>query len=185
MTQTLQNKKVQPDKIEAVADLKTRLEKNENFILVSYSGLSVSAMETLRKELRKEKSTMRVLKNNLFLRALKESNNHGSHEIKFGPEYKGPMAAIFANDNLPAVAKICKEFKKKNENFDVKAGYFSGEVLDAKGVESIAGLPSREELLAIIARGINTPATQIASGINQVIASLARAINAVAEKNGK
>ena len=67
----------------------------------------------------------------------------------------------------------------------MKAGYFSGEVLDAKGVESIAGLPSREELLAIIARGINTPATQIASGINQVMASLARAINAVAEKNGK
>ncbi|MCB1177289.1 MAG: 50S ribosomal protein L10 [Leptospiraceae bacterium] len=185
MVQTLENKKVQPEKIEAVSQLKGELEAKPNFILVAYSGLTVENMESLRKELRKEDSRMKVIKNNLFLRALKESSVHGSTEISFGDEYQGPLAAIFSNDNLPAVAKLCKDFKKKHEVFDMKAGYFSGEVLDAKGVESIAGLPSREELLAIIARGINTPATQIASGINQVMASLARAINAVAEKNGK
>jgi large subunit ribosomal protein L10 len=185
MVQTTKEKKIQPEKAQAVADIKKELEGNPNFILVSYSGLSVQAMESLRKELRSSGSKMKVIKNNLFLRALKESSLHASHEIKFGPDYKGPLAAIFSDENLPSIAKICKDFKKKNDVFDMKAGYFSGEVLDAKGVEGIAGLPSREELLAIIARGINTPATQIASGINQVMASLARGIKAVAEKNGK
>ncbi|MBE8432289.1 50S ribosomal protein L10, partial [Leptospira interrogans serovar Pomona] len=56
-------------------------------------------------------------------------------------------------------------------------------VLDANGVEAIAGLPSREQLLAMIAGGINAPARTIASGINQIVASLARAIQATAEKN--
>lgn len=175
----------QPEKVEAVATLKQKLEKKPNFILVSYSGLSVKAMEDLRKKLRENDSRMQVIKNNLFLRALKESSAHANQKIQFGPEYKGPLAAIFSDENLPVIAKVCKEFKKANEVFEVKGGYIAGEVLDAKGVDSIAGLPSKDELLAIIARGINTPATQIASGINQVIASLARAINAVAEKNGK
>jgi large subunit ribosomal protein L10 len=54
----------------------------------------------------------------------------------------------------------------------MKGGFFDGAVLDTKGVEGIAGLPSREELL-----------TQIAFGMNNVMSTLARAINAVAEKN--
>jgi large subunit ribosomal protein L10 len=177
----------QPEKIEAVADLKERLEKSPNFILVSYSGLSVKSMEDLRAKLRdtKTSTSMKVIKNNLFLRAIKESKLHSDKNITMGKDYFGPMAAIFSDDSLPSIAKICKDFKKDNQSFDFKAGYFSGEVLDAKGVESIAGLPSREELLAIIARGINTPATKIATGINQVMASLARGIQATAEKNGK
>jgi len=185
MVQVMKKGKIQPEKVEAIAELRKELEANPNFILVSYSGLNVQVMEELRRELRKAGSKMKVIKNNLFLRALKESSSHSSKAIQFGPEYQGPLAAIFSQENLPTVAKICKDFKKKNEAFDMKAGYFSGEVLDAKGVESIAGLPTKEELLAMIARGINTPVTQIASGINQVMASLARAIKAVAEKNAK
>lgn len=178
-------KKVQPAKVAAVEELKKELEAKPNFLLVNYSGLSVQATEELRKELRKSGSKMKVIKNNLFLRALKESKLHSSKNIDFGKNYFGPLAAIFSDENLPQIAKVCKDFKKKNENLELKAGYFSGEVLDTKGIESIAGLPSREELLSMIARGLNTPATQIASGINQIMASLARAIQAVAEKNGK
>ncbi len=178
-------KKMQPEKVSAIEVLKKELEAKPNFLLVNYSGLNVQTMEELRKELRKSGSKMKVIKNNLFLRALKESGVHSSHPIEFGNEYFGPLAVIFSDENLPQIAKVCKDFKKKNEKFELKAGYFSGEVLDSKGVESIAGLPSKEELLSMIARGLNTPATQIASGINQIMASLARAIQLVAEKNGK
>jgi large subunit ribosomal protein L10 len=174
----------QPEKIEAVAELKSKLEERPNFILASYSGMTVHHMQDLRRQMRKINCSVKVIKNNLFLRALNESSQHSDKKIKFGSGYKGPLAAIFSNENLPTAAKICKDFKKINDAFEPKAGYFDGEVLDAKGVEGIAGLPSREELLSVIARGLNTPATQIASGINQIMASLARGINAVAEKNG-
>lgn len=172
------------EKIDAVLELKTKLESKSNFILASYSGLTVEAISNLRAKLRKENSELKVVKNNLFLRALKESSQHKDKTIDFGEGYKGPMAAIFSNDGLPTVAKLCKDFAKDNQNLVVKLGYFDGQVLDAKGVESIAGLPSKAELLSIIARGFNTPAQQIAGGMNQIMASLARAIQKVGEKNG-
>ena len=50
-------------------------------------------------------------------------------------------------------------------------------------MKQIANLPTKEELLTIIGRGLNTPAQKIATGINEIMASLARGINAVAEKN--
>jgi large subunit ribosomal protein L10 len=172
------------EKVDAVLDLKNRLEGKANFILASYSGLTVEEITNLRAKLRTENSEMKVIKNNLFLRALKESSKHKDQGIDFGDAYKGPLAAIFADDSLPAVAKICKDFAKDNQSLDVKLGYLDGQVLDKKNVEAIAGLPNKAELLSIIARGLNTPSQQIASGMNQIMASLARAIQKVGEKNG-
>ncbi|EPG64465.1 50S ribosomal protein L10 [Leptospira wolffii] len=173
------------EKFEAVALLKGKLEKRSDFILASYSGLTVEEITGLRAKLRKEGSEMKVIKNNLFLLALKESEKHKDKNIAFGPEYQGPLAAIFSEDNLPTVAKVLKEFAKTNKNLILKAGYLDGSILDAEGVDAIAGLPSREQLLAQIAGGINGPARSIASGLNQIIAGLARAIQAVAEKNNQ
>lgn len=185
MVQFTRTKPHQPDKVQAVKELNDRLQDKNNFILVSYSGLSVKSMEDLRKKLRAENSELKVIKNNLFLKAVRESGAHPNSNLESKTDYKGPLAAIFGDENLPSIAKICKEFKKTNDVFAIRGGYFSGQTLSASEVDSIAGLPSREELLAIIARGINTPSTHIASGMNQIIASLARAIQAVAEKNGK
>ncbi len=173
------------EKKSQVAFLKERLEEKGNFILVSYSGLTVEQMETLRRQFRSIGSEMKVVKNNLFLRALKESSKHKEKNIDFGEGYKGPLAAVFSDVKLPEVAKVCKEFSKTHESLVVKAGYIDGDVLNAKDVQNIAGLPSKEELLSQIARGLNAPARSIAVGINQIMASLARGIQATAEKNGK
>lgn len=173
------------EKIHAVLELKEKLEKKSDFILACYSGLTVEEMGQLRKKLRAESSEMKVIKNNLFLRALKESESHKNKNIDFGEKFFGPLAAIFSEtENLPNIAKIVKDYSKEKPALKIKLGYFDGQVLDEKGVDSIAGLPSKQELLAMIARGINAPAQQIASGINQVMASLARAIQKVGEKNG-
>ena len=64
------------------------------------------------------------------------------------------------------------------------SGVMESSFYDVKAVESLANLPSKEQLLATIAAGLNSPATKIAIGIKEVMASLARAIKAVGEKNG-
>ncbi|MCB1191393.1 MAG: 50S ribosomal protein L10 [Leptospiraceae bacterium] len=174
---------IKTQKVDVVTQLREKLEVNPNFIVTSFEGLTVKSMEDLRKLLKKATgSELKVIKNNLFLRALKESQKHPDKSINFGNDYHGAMAAVFSDENLPSVAKVCKEFKKTNDKFELKFGYLDGEVLDSKGVEAIAGLPSKEELLAQIARSINSPAQSVASAVNQVMASLARAIQAVAEK---
>lgn len=173
-----------PEKVEAVLEYKEKLENNGNFILTTYSGLTVEEITKLRGKLRAINSEMKVISNNLFLRALKDSSEHKDKQVEFAEDvYFGPLAAVFSREDLPAAAKICKDFGKDNENLVMKTGYMDGQVLSDKEVQAIAGLPSKQELLAQIAGGLNGPARSIATGINQIMASLARAINAVAEKN--
>jgi len=111
--------------------------------------------------------------------------NSKKKRIKSKKTILGPIAVAFAGEELPAIAKIIVEESKKEEKIQLKGGYFEGKFLDQVEVKNIAGLPTKEELLAIIARGLNTPAQKIAIGINEVIAKLARGIKAVAEKSNK
>jgi large subunit ribosomal protein L10 len=153
-------------------------------VVATYSGLSVAELSNLRKEMREKKSKMKIVKNNIFKIALKESARHSGVAAQMDSVLKGPVAVVFTDTNLPSVSKTLVEYSKKSDKVQIRGGYMDGRFLNSKEVIQIAELPSREELLSIIARGINTPAQKIAYGINEVMSSLARAIKAVGEKNG-
>jgi len=177
-------KKIAPRKIEGLAELKDKLTASENFILTTYSGLNVVEMGALRSKIREKNSSVKVVKNNLFKIALRESSVHKELADQLDADLKGPVAVVFAGSDLPSVSKTLIEYSKKESKFQVKIGCMDGKILAKDEIVQIATLPSREELLAQIARGFNTPVTQIASGMNQIISGLARAIKAVGEKNG-
>jgi len=99
-------------KIDAVLELKTKLEKRSNFILASYSGLTVEDMSNLRAKLSAEDSEMKVVKNNLFLRALKESDKHKGKSIEFGDAYKGQLRQFFQKKVCLMLQKFVKIFQK-------------------------------------------------------------------------
>jgi large subunit ribosomal protein L10 len=163
------------------------LQKKPNVLITTYNGLTVAQLTELRKKIREKNGTIKVVKNTLFKIALKNSEKHEFEEKKDKIEKTilGPIAVAFAGEELPAIAKIIVEESKKEEKIQLKGGYFEGKFLDQVEVKNIAGLPTKEELLAIIARGLNTPAQKIAIGINEVITKLARGIKAVAEKSNK
>jgi large subunit ribosomal protein L10 len=171
-------------KQEQLSEIKSILSAKANFVVTTYSGLNVEQMLALRAKIRDSDSSVKVIKNNLFKIALKDSPVHSAIANSFEKELKGPIAVTFVGGEFPAAAKAIVEFAKTNDKVVIKSGVMDGQFLNANDVKDIATLPSRDELLAIIARGFNTPATQIASGMNQIIASLARAIKAVGEKNG-
>lgn len=173
-----------PIKVEKLNELKQVLEENENFIVSTYSGLNVVKMTELRRIVRDNGSRMKVVKNTLFKQALRESDKHSIVAEKMAEQLKGPVAVTFAGDDFPAVTKAVLEFAKGGEAVKIKSGFFDGQFLPAQEVIQIATLPSREELLGVIGRGLNSPATKVATGVNEVIAKLARAIKAVGEKNG-
>ena len=171
-------------KKEKLEEIKELLSQRGNFVLTTFSGLDVEQMTGLRSEIREKDSRLKVVKNHLFKLALKESPDHSAVLESFETELKGPVAVTFVGEEFPSVAKTLVEFSKKNDKVVIKSGYMDGQFLGANEVKAIATLPSREELLAVIGRGLNTPATKIAMGMNEVIAKLARAIKAVGEKNG-
>jgi len=181
---TTSAKKIAPRKIEGLKEIKERLAQSGDFILATYSGLDVVQMGEVRAKIREKNSSLKIIKNNLFKIALRDSPAHKNFASEMDAELKGPIAVVFAGKNLPSVSKALVEYSKTESKLQVKIGCMNGKVLAKDEIIQIATLPSREELLAQIARGLNTPATQIASGLNQIMASLARAIRATGEKNG-
>lgn len=168
-------------KVDLLDKYNNTLSETPNFILTRYIGLNVEQITDLRRKLYEKGFRYTVLKNNIFNLALKKREDLNDY-----PEdnLEGPIAGVFSDEDLPSAAKILKDYAKENEKLQIMSGLFESKYLSDKEVENIAGLPSKEELLSMIASSINAPTRQIASMMNSVIASLARGIKAVGEKNG-
>lgn len=169
---------------ESLTAVKNLLSKRSDFIITTYSGLNVEKMTDLRAKIRGKRAQLKVIKNNLFRIALQESGVHQKDAEKIVPQLKGPVAVTFIEADFPVVSKLLVDYAKENKVVEIKSGFTEGRFLSKGEVTDMAGLPSKEELLAIIGRGLNTPAQKIATGMNEIISKLARAIKAVGEKNG-
>jgi len=158
------------------------LEEYPDFILTRYLGLNVGKMSDLRRGLLQKQSTYRVVKNNIFKMALKESGK--VPEFPLDDTFHGPIGVAFVREDVPSVAKELDTFSKDNEKFSIISGVMESKYYDQAGIQAIANLPTREQSLATLASALNSPARNIAGLMNQIMSSLARGIKAVGEKNG-
>lgn len=163
-------------KIDEVQNLVEKLQERSNIILTDFSGVTVKQLNELRNRLREKDAEYKVVKNNLFKRALEMA---GFSELD---QYlKGPIGVTFMREEVGEVAKVLKDFAKDQQKFSYSIGVIDNVVYDDQKLKRIADLPSKDVLLAQTMSLINGPATGIAIGINQIMASLARGIQAVAE----
>ncbi len=165
-------------KIDEVQNLSEKLQKKRNIILTNYSGIKVKDLSELRRKLRAKGCEYKVVKNNLFKRAVKDTIG-----VDIDKHLVGPVGVVFSENDLSEPAKVLKDFNKEIEVFKFSVGVMDNVVYTGEQVRRIADLPSKEVLLSQTMSLINGPGTKIAIGINQIMASLARGINAVAEKN--
>ena len=166
------------DYVQALSD---RLKDRLNFVLVENGGLTVSQIDSLRDKLILQSVHLQVIKNRLFYLALKQSDTHSSVADRMQQQLKGPLLVALIDKNFPEIGKIVLDFKTENKSVVIRSGFLAGDYLDSTQVIEIAKLPSQEQLLIIIAKGISTPATRIASGVKEVMQKLARGIVASAK----
>jgi large subunit ribosomal protein L10 len=165
-------------KIDQVQAITLKLKEKQNIIFTNYSGIKVSSLTALRNKLRVKNIDYKVIKNNLLKRALKDT---GYPEVD---QYlKGPIGVVFVNSDLGEAAKILKEFKKEQEKFSYSLGIMDNVVYNEDQIRRIADIPSKEVLYSQIMSLLNSSARNIAVAMNQTIASVARGVKAVAEKN--
>jgi large subunit ribosomal protein L10 len=146
-----------PEKVQAVADIKERLEVAEAVFLTEYRGLSVKAVQELRTSLRASGAEYKVVKMTLARLAAGEAGMSGLDEYLLGP-----TALAFAKSDPVATAKALKDFSKSHEVFVLKAGVLSGNILSPEEVSRLADIESREVLLAKIAGVFKAPLIQAA-----------------------
>ena len=161
------------EKENVVAQLSETIKGCSAAFLVDYKGCDTASLTRLRKELRPEGGRIEIVKNTLLKRAIA-----GTPADAFGPYLEGPTALIWSDVDPVSPAKAIAKFKKTNVNFEVKAGYVEGNVVDANGVEQLASLPSKEELYATLLALINAPAQQLLRMVNAPAATLVRLVEA-------
>jgi large subunit ribosomal protein L10 len=141
-----------PEKVQAVEEIKGRMEDTRAFFLTEYRGLSVKQQQTLRRALREAGADYKVLKMTLAAIAARELGHDA-----IADELVGPTAIAFADTDAVATAKALDDFAKANEAFVLKAGMLSGNLLAPEQVSELAKMPSRDELLGKIAGAMAAP----------------------------
>lgn len=168
-----------PEKVAVVEDVSARLSAASAAILTEYRGLKVKEMESLRRALRAAGGEYKIYKNTLVRRAAAESGL-GALE----PLLEGPTAIVFVDDDVASVAKALREFSRATPALVVKGGLLGRDLLDAKGANALADLPSREVLLAQFAGALAAPLRNFAGLLKALPQNLAYGLSALIEKMG-
>ena len=163
-------------KAEQIASLGEVFKTTKVVVVAHYSGLTVTQMQTLRRQMKQVGATVKVAKNRLAKIALE-----GSDVASIASLLKGPTLIAFSGDPV-AAPKAAVDFAKTHERFVIIGGAMGKTALDPNGVKALAALPSLDELRAKIVGLIQAPATKIAQVVNAPAAKVARVVAAYASK---
>jgi large subunit ribosomal protein L10 len=166
------------EKEQLVSELKTKLEGATALYYTDFTGLNVKRMTDLRRRLRKANVEYVVIKNTLALRAVNESG-------LVGERLKGPTGLVVAKDAV-AAAKVITDFAKENDKKPtVKGGVFEGKQIGVAQVTKLASMPSREQMLAELGAGLQSPMAAFVGALNGVLYMFAGALEALrSQKEG-
>ena len=151
-----------------VDEIAESIKDAQSVVLVDYRGLTVEQDTRLRKQLREAGVTYRVYKNTMMNFAFK-----GTDCEALTPYLEGPSAMALSTTDATAPARIISKFAKEAPVLEITGGIVEGIAYDAKGIASIASIPSREELLSKLLGSMQAP-----------IANFARVMDQLAEKGG-
>jgi large subunit ribosomal protein L10 len=154
-----------------VKDIREELVNVSTVIAVNRSfGITVEEITKLRKDMRKSKANIKVLKNTLAKIAIKDS--HLDQLEKF---LEGPTALAYSDDSV-GLAKVLSDFVKKNEKMTILAGVMDGKFIPVETVKALASLPSLDELRGKIVGLLTAAATKIVRIIREPSSRVARVI---------
>ena len=164
-------------KADAIDALKGVFDGAGAVVVTHYMGLTVAEMTDLRGRLRKEGASLKVVKNTLVQKALDGAVGEAGDAL-----FKGPVAIAYGPD-VSAAAKIATAYAKENDKFSVVGGLMGKQVLDQTGINTLATLPSLDELRGKLVGLLQAPATKIAGVLAAPAGQIARVIGAYAAKD--
>ena len=152
-----------------VDEIAASLNGAQGVVLVDYRGLTVEQDTQLRKQLREAGVVYKVYKNTLVKRAIA-----GTQFDPMTEQLEGPTAIAISKEDATAPARILANFAKTADALELKCGVVEGTYYDINSIQTIATIPSREELLSKLLGSMQSPIT-----------NFARVIKQIAEKNGE
>ena len=138
-----------------IDEIKGKLENAAAAVVIDYMGITVAEADAMRKTLREANVDYTVYKNTLIKRAIECTDFAPLAEVLVGPS---ALAISTEDATAPArtLNKIIKDFKK----MEFKAGVIEGTYYDKAGIEAVAEIPSRDELIAKFMGSIQSPVSK-------------------------
>lgn len=166
-----------PDKADAVAELADEFRESNGAVLTEYRGLSVAALNELRRGLG-QTARFRVVKNTLTKIAVKDAEV----DEEVSDLLEGPSAIAFIHGDVVEAAKGLRDFSKQNSALVIKGGVIDGKAMHAEQITKLADLESREVLLSKMAGALKSKQGQAAAVFQALPLKAARLAKALEEK---
>ena len=157
------NQSIKDAKAAIVAEISELIKDADSVVVVDYRGLTVAQDTELRKALRSEGVSYKVYKNTFITSAIK-----GTGFEPIVPYLEGPTAIAIGKADAIAPARVLAKFAKTADKLEIKGGVVEGTLYDAKGIEAISAIPSRDELISKLLGSLQSPITNFARVMNQL-----------------
>lgn len=164
-------------KEQEVSALTEKFRKAKAAFVIDFKGMKVGQVVDLRKKLGPLEAEMKVVRNTLAKRALKDFPE--GPELQ--PKLRGTNAFVFAYGDVSAPAKALTQFAKDVEMLQLKTGMMDGKTMDQAKIQFLSTLPSKEVLRAQLLGVLQAPGTKLARTLKEVPASLVRVLAAKKE----
>ena len=160
------------EKQQLVTELTDKIKGAKALYYTDFTGLNVKRMTELRRRLRKADVQYVVIKNTLALRAINESGLAGTR-------LRGPTGVVVSRDPV-AAAKLLSDFAKENDQKPVvKGGLLEGVAIDTAQVKKLASMPSREQMLAELGAGLQSPMAAFVGALSGMMYMMVGALEAL------
>jgi large subunit ribosomal protein L10 len=146
-----------------VNEIAERIKTAHAAVLVDHRGLTVEQDTQLRRQLREAGVSYKVYKNTMMKRAFE-----GTDFAELDKLLDGPSALALAEEDVTAPARVLVKFAKTADKLEIKGAVIEGTYYDVAGVEELAKVPSREELLGRLFGSWKSPISNIARVLNQI-----------------
>ena len=166
------------EKHQQAKDLHEELKKARTVFLTGFEGLTVAQDTELRRQISQTGARYKVVKNSLIERAAAETEAEAAAQ-----KLRGTTSLAYTSTDPVSLAKVLVEYAKENPALVFKAGMVEGRVVSMAEVESLASLPSREELFAKALFLMKAPGQQLAVTISGVARNLARVVQQAVKEN--
>jgi large subunit ribosomal protein L10 len=172
------DKPPRPEKVAVVTEVKERFSGSRAAVLADYRGLSVGEMARLRRSIKAAGGEFKIYKNTLVRFAVEEL------DLDLLDLLVGPNGIAFVEDDAVSVAKALRDFSRENDKLVIKGGLLGEQRLSAEEVDSLAKLPTRDELLARLAAGLAAPLQKFAGLLQALPRNFAYGLRALIDQGG-
>lgn len=171
----MKNRETKQNDLNALTE---QFQNSKTALVIGFNKLTVTKDQELRNQLRSIGANYQVVKNTIAAKAVEGTEFEGATE-----HFKGMTGIAFHGDDPVTLSKTLSKFVKDNgEIYSFKVGIVEGKVVDIQGIQEIASLPSREELISKIMFLINCQAQRLVTVINAVPRNLAVVVKQIGEK---